>query len=89
MSESLGVDKWFEGGIGYDCQLANHQGETVATDTAEKPTLTVEEASALASVGINQMYQAVREGTIPSLRIGRRILIPRKKFMAMLEGEAA
>lgn len=56
---------------------------------SEKPTLTVEEASKLAGVGINQAYQAVREGTIPSLRIGRRILVPRKKFMSMLEGDDA
>lgn len=53
----------------------------------ENLTLTVEEASKIASVGINQMYQAVREGKIPSLRIGRRILIPRRKFIAMLSGE--
>lgn len=58
-------------------------------DTADKPTLTVEEAAKLAGVGVNQTYAAVREGTIPSLRIGRRILIPRKKFVAMLEGTDA
>jgi excisionase family DNA binding protein len=38
-------------------------------------------------MGINQFYAAVRSGAIPSLRIGRTIRIPRKKFIAWLEGE--
>lgn len=54
----------------------------------QKPTLNVGEAAVIAGIGINQAYAAVREGTIPSLRIGNRILIPRKKFMAMLNGDA-
>lgn len=55
--------------------------------TEAKPTMSVDEAALVAGIGLNQMYAAVREGTIPSLRIGRRILIPRKKFMALLNGE--
>ncbi|WP_400158524.1 helix-turn-helix domain-containing protein [Arthrobacter sp. BPSS-3] len=55
----------------------------------ESPTLTVAEAKEIAGIGMSQMYAAIKEGTIPSLRIGRRILIPRKKFMALLNGEAA
>ena len=62
---------------------------SVAQKPAEAPTLTVEEAAHAARVGVNQMYAAVREGSIPSLRIGRRILIPRKKFMALLNGDEA
>lgn len=62
---------------------------TTPAETAPRPTMTVKEASKLAGIGINQTYQAVREGKIPSLTIGARILIPRKKFLAFLEGEDA
>jgi hypothetical protein len=35
------------------------------------------------------VQQAVREGALPSLRLGRRILIPRARLQAWLEGMAA
>lgn len=63
------------------------KGKNDMVQTEAKPTMSVDEAAALAGIGLNQMYTAVREGTIPSLRIGRRILIPRKKFMALLNGD--
>jgi excisionase family DNA binding protein len=48
--------------------------------------LTVEEAATIAGVGRGAMYAAVKDGTVPSLRLGRRILIPRKAFLAWLDG---
>ena len=56
-------------------------------EQTERLTLTPQEAAPMVPMGINQMYAAIREGKIPSLRVGRRILIPRKKFIAMLNGE--
>ena len=56
----------------------------------EKPeplTLSPKEAAAMVPMGINQFYAAIREGKIPHLRIGKSIRIPRKKFIAWLEGE--
>lgn len=50
-------------------------------------TLTPREAAPMVPMGINQFYAAVREGVIPSLRIGNSIRIPRKKFIAWLSGE--
>jgi excisionase family DNA binding protein len=47
-------------------------------------TLTVDEAGRLLGVSRMTAYAAVRDGTIPSLRIGRRVLVPRKAFMEML-----
>ena len=50
----------------------------------EKLTLTVPEAARL--IGISRMtaYSAVREGTIPSIRIGRRVLVPRAALDRLL-----
>ncbi len=53
-----------------------------------KMTYTVEEVAQLLNIGRNTAYQACREGQIPAVRIGRRLLVPgawiRHKF-----GEAA
>jgi excisionase family DNA binding protein len=53
----------------------------------EAATITVEQAAQ--ALGINRMsaYTAVRNGEIPSIRIGRRILVPKVAFERMLEGE--
>lgn len=54
----------------------------------EEPlTLTPRQAAPMVPMGVNQFYAAVREGTIPSLRIGNSIRIPRKKFIAWLNGD--
>ena len=39
-------------------------------------TLTVEEAANALGIGRSLAYEGVRTGEIPSVRIGRRILIP-------------
>ncbi|MDA1174640.1 MAG: helix-turn-helix domain-containing protein [Chloroflexi bacterium] len=39
-------------------------------------TMTVDEAAVILGIGRNAAYEGVRAGTIPSIRIGKRILIP-------------
>lgn len=39
-------------------------------------TMTVREVAALLNVSLRSVYRAVEAGVIPSIRIGRRILIP-------------
>jgi excisionase family DNA binding protein len=41
-----------------------------------KLTYSVEEARKALGVGRNTMYEAIKRGDIPSIRIGKRILIP-------------
>jgi excisionase family DNA binding protein len=52
-----------------------------------KTTLTVEEAAKLLGISRGLAFQAVRRGDIPSIRIGRRILIPRARLRALLDGD--
>lgn len=59
------------------------------TEKQEPLTLSPKEAAPMVPMGINQFYAAVREGIVPSLRIGKSIRIPRKKFIAWLDGDAA
>lgn len=55
------------------------------TAEAEPATLTVAEAAKLLGIGRNQAYEAVQRGEIPSLRIGRRVLIPAARLRRLLE----
>ena len=39
-------------------------------------TITVEEAGRLLGIGRNAAYEAARRGEIPTIRIGKRLLVP-------------
>jgi excisionase family DNA binding protein len=47
----------------------------------------VSEGKELSGLGLNQFYAGVRTGEIPSIKVGRRILLPRKAFLAWLNGD--
>ena len=51
---------------------------------AKKLTGTVDEAAEAAGVSRNSAYEAVKKGEIPSIRIGKRILVLWGPFMRML-----
>jgi len=50
----------------------------------QKQTLTVPETARLLGIARNSAYLAVRTGAIPSIKIGRRILVPRQAVERML-----
>ena len=54
-------------------------------DKAEKLVITVAETRKLLGLSRGLMYEAVRSRQIPSIRIGRRILISRALLEKMLE----
>ena len=50
----------------------------------ESLTLTVTECAKLLGIGRNSAYEAVRNGEIPVIRIGKRLLVPRQALEKML-----
>jgi excisionase family DNA binding protein len=52
-------------------------------------TLTVIEAAKWLGVSRNTAYEQVQAGTLPALRLGRRILVPKAALAAMLGAGAA
>lgn len=52
---------------------------------SDKLTHTVEEAARLLGLSRNSAYEAARRGEIPTIRIGRRLLVPKKALERMLE----
>ena len=54
----------------------------------ERLTLTVEEAGGLLGISRSLAYEMARTGALPTLRFGKRIVVPRKAVEAMLERPA-
>jgi len=49
-------------------------------------TLTVPESAELLGIGRNKAYDAARKGEIPTIKIGKRLLVPTVRLKRMLHG---
>jgi excisionase family DNA binding protein len=54
----------------------------------ERLVITVEEAAQLLGIGRDLAYRLARTGEFPSLRLGRRLVVPRAALQAWLEDGA-
>jgi excisionase family DNA binding protein len=50
----------------------------------ERHTCSVDEAAAVLGVGRSTAYAAARDGSLPTLRLSKRILVPTAKLLEML-----
>jgi len=55
----------------------------------EKLTMTIDEASVLLGIGRSLAYQMAHNGQLPVIRLGKRLLVSRKAFEAMLDVKPA
>ena len=55
-------------------------------ETTERKTMSVTEAAQCLGIGVNTCRELIRVGTIPSLRAGKRILVPIRGLDRMLDG---
>ncbi len=62
-------------------QLAN---TAELPDPLEEPTVDVERAGRILGISRGSAYEGVRTGDLPSIRVGRRILVPTAKLLEML-----
>ena len=70
-------------------QTVDGHAPGAAESAPTRLTLTVEEAAATLGISRAFAYEAVRRGEIPSIKIGRRVLVPRAALQKLLEpGEA-
>jgi excisionase family DNA binding protein len=51
-------------------------------------TITRAEAAALFECDPRTVTQGIKQGTIPAIKIGRRVVIPREPLLAMLSARA-
>jgi excisionase family DNA binding protein len=52
-------------------------------------TYDIEEAARLLGIGRNQGYEAARRGDIPTIKMGKRLLVPKAALDRLLEGGKA
>ena len=55
--------------------------------TASCATYPISVASQRLGISLSAAYGAARRGEIPTIRIGKRLLVPREPFDRMLRGE--
>ena len=54
------------------------------SESARPLVYTIDEASRLLRIGRNHAYDAAKSGELPTVKIGKRILVPRLALEAML-----
>jgi excisionase family DNA binding protein len=60
---------------------------SAATQTTAAPaTVSVEEAAEILGIGRSLAYELARAGRIPALRLGKRLVVPRRALDALLAG---
>jgi len=52
---------------------------------AERLTLTVEETAKILGIGRQLAYDRIKTGEIPVIKVGRRLLVPRRALEKLLE----
>jgi excisionase family DNA binding protein len=57
---------------------------TQLPDPTSRPTVSVDDAAAILGVARVTAYEAVHAGQIPSIRVGRRILVPTAALRRLL-----
>lgn len=55
---------------------------------SERQTLTIPEAAKALGICRNQAYEAARRGEIPTIKIGKRLLVPRAALDRLLQSAA-
>jgi excisionase family DNA binding protein len=64
------------------------QGGTMSTEIIARRTFTVEEAGQILGLGRNTAYALAKSGRLPTIRLGRRLLVPKAALDRMLENLA-
>ena len=54
---------------------------------SDRMTYTVDEVADLLGLSRGSAYKYAREGGIPAIRMGRRLVVPKARFHAWLDGE--
>ena len=74
-------------GDGPESTAAPTGPEATGTYTELPLVLTVRETAKVLRIGTNSVYEAIQTGQIPSVRLGRRIAVPRSGLARLLDVE--
>ena len=62
-----------------------HNTKTIVKTAEEKLTYSVPEAAEILGIGRSAAYQGIRTGQIPSVKIGKRIIVPKVALQQKLQ----
>jgi excisionase family DNA binding protein len=67
------------------------EGEPDEADMSavERLTVTVTQAAVMLGISRTSAYERVRRDEIPTVRLGRRLLVPKARLLAMLDADSA
>jgi excisionase family DNA binding protein len=65
--------------------MAERMGQVIAEQ--ERLAFSITEAAALLGVGRTLAYQMAKSGELPTVRLGRRVVVPRAQLEQLLAGE--
>lgn len=88
LAEALATSSIGEPPIAAQSATQGRSSGAAAIGAPGRLTLTVEEAATLLGISRAFAYEAVRRGDIPSIRIGRRVLVPRVALDRLVNGPA-
>jgi excisionase family DNA binding protein len=57
-------------------------------EPTQRATYTVKEAARLHGISRGLCYEAIRRGEVPSIRIGRRLLVPKEDLRRLVSSRA-
>ena len=73
----------------YTIRIGNFQyRQGVVNMTTQRRVVSVTEASQILGIGRNLCYDAIRRREIPSIRCGKRILVPLEALNKFLSGDS-
>ena len=52
-------------------------------------TLTIPQAARLLGISISKTYEAARMGQLPTIRVGTRVLVSRRRLEVLIDGGAS
>lgn len=64
--------------------IPTEQARVVVPDASDRPTLSVPEAGRIFGLSRPSAYAAAARGEIPTIKMGRRLLVPTGKLRSML-----
>jgi excisionase family DNA binding protein len=68
-------------------EMFDSRADKTVMQPSETLTITVDAASRLLGISKNAAYRAIARGEIPSIRLGRRIVISRRGLTNMIDGK--
>lgn len=70
--------------------MVNHSAPDTSPDQhPQRQAYSVEEFARICGVSRTSAYSAVKRGEVPHVRIGRRVVIPRRALERLLDGLSA